>query len=464
MSIESKPCFSIDLLLFSFLSAYTEYDDFSGGKNMIIYTVKSGDSVYSIAREFNVPPTRIVTDNALANPSRLTVGQSLAILYPMETYTVKGGDTLNSIANATGASLGELWRNNPVLGGTANVYPGQVLNIRYPEQEYGEISTNGYVYPFVERAVLRRTLPYLTYLSIFSYGFKEDGTLLPPNGGDDEIIALAKEYGTVPILTLTSITEKGTFSSELVEKLLSSDDLLESVASELVRTAQEKGYGGIDLDFEYIPAQYAEVYASFAELLRNMLPDGFVVFTSLAPKTSADQRGLLYEGHNYRLIGESADRVLLMTYEWGYTYGPPLAVAPLPQVRRVIEYALTEIPAEKIFMGIPNYGYDWKLPYVRGESKAQSISNEEALRIAMERKAQIQYDELAQTPYFTYYAANGSGGVSEHVVWFDDVRSMNTKLRIINEYGLFGGGVWNVMKYFPGLWTVMNSLYKIRKQ
>ena len=110
-----------------------------------------------------------------------------------------------------------------------------------------------------------------------------------------------------------------------------------------------------------------------------------MIFTSLAPKTSAAQSGLLYEGHDYGRIGPTSDYVLLMTYEWGYTYGPPLAVAPKPQVRQVIEYALSEIPSSKIFMGIPNYGYDWTLPYVRGESKAQSLSNIEALRLAGEK-------------------------------------------------------------------------------
>lgn len=53
---------------------------------MTVYTVESGDSVYSIARKFGVPASRIVTDNELSNPSRLTVGQSIVILYPTETY------------------------------------------------------------------------------------------------------------------------------------------------------------------------------------------------------------------------------------------------------------------------------------------------------------------------------------------------------------------------------------------
>jgi len=109
---------------------------------MTVYTVESGDSVYSIARKFGVPASRIVTDNELSNPSRLIVGQSIVILYPTETYTVRGGDTLDAVSRRTGVSLNELWRNNPTLGGKSTVYPGQTLNIRYEVSPLGDVYTN----------------------------------------------------------------------------------------------------------------------------------------------------------------------------------------------------------------------------------------------------------------------------------------------------------------------------------
>ena len=142
-------------------------------------------------------------------------------------------------------------------------------------------------------------------------------------------------------------------------------------------------------------------------------------------------------------MGEAADYVLLMTYEWGYTYGPPMAVAPLNQVRRVVEYALTEIPSEKINLGIPNYGYDWPLPYERGVTKAQTIGNVQAVRIAVEQGAMIEFDELAKSPYF-HYILNSV----EHEVWFEDVRSLNAKFNLIKEYNLRGCGYWQIMQFF----------------
>jgi len=432
---------------------------------MQIYTVKSGDSIYSIAREFGTTPARIITDNELTDPGRLAVGQSLVILEPTQTYNVRGGDTLESISNLFGVSLTELWRNNPMLGGKTNIYPGQTLNISFEEPSLGEIAVNGYVYPFVDRDTLRKTLPYLTYLSIFSYGIREDGTLVPPTLDDSEIIAIAKEYDTVPLMMLTSLTERGTFSSELATRTMLNEAVSQTLAENAVRTMIEKGYGGIDVDFEYIEPAAREAYVRFVNQIREALPEegDYEIFVSLAPKTSDEMRGLLYEGHDYTGIGEAADRVLVMTYEWGYTYGPPMAVSPIRNVERVLDYAVSRIPADKIMMGIPNYAYDWPLPYVKGDTKADSMSNVMAVKLAIDKNAAIQYDEQSQTPYFTYFDRTANGPV-EHEVWFDDARSMDAKLRLMNEKDLYGGGVWNVMNYFPQLWTVMNQLYSLRKK
>ena len=149
----------------------------------------------------------------------------------------------------------------------------------------------------------------------------------------------------------------------------------------------------------------------------------------------------------------------LHPYEWGYTYGPPMAVAPLPNVRQVLDYAVGEIPPQKIYLGIPNYGYDWALPFRRGESKAQSISNQRAVELAVEYGAEIQFDRAAQAPWFNYTAQDGTA----HVVWFEDARSMSAKLRLIRDYGLHGAGYWNLMRPYPQGWTVLNALYDVEE-
>ena len=188
-----------------------------------------------------------------------------------------------------------------------------------------------------------------------------------------------------------------------------------------------------------------------------MNESGYMVSVALAPKTSADQPGLLYEGKDYGGLGAAADEVLLMAYEWGYTYGPAMAVAPLNKVRQVIEYALTEIPPEKINLGIPNYGYDWILPYVRGESRAVTIGHVEAVQIAIENDVSIQFDETAQSPYFTYIRDG-----KEHEVWFEDVRSLQAKFNLLKEYDLKGIGVWQIMRLFRAMWLLYADMFYVQ--
>jgi len=433
---------------------------------MKTYTVQAGDTVYSIARQNQTTPSRIIIDNQLENPDRLTVGQSLVLLYPTQTHTVRGGDTLFSIANRYNVSLTKLWQNNPFLEGGTYIYPGQTLNISYPDPPLGTVQVDGYAYPYIDRNVLRTTLPFLTYLSIFSHGIRTDGNLIPPTGGDEELIALALEYSTIPLLMLTSLGEDGTFSNELVNQVLTNEELQNRVIANTMNTVRSKGYGGVNVDFEFIPPEGAKQYPLFLQKLREELEkEDLVLLVSLAPKTSREQRGLLYEGHDYAAVGEAANLALLMTYEWGYTYGPPLAVSPLPEMQRVVDYGVTEIPPAKLLLGIPNYGYNWTLPYVRGESKAVSLSNVAALRLAGEKRAEIQFDSRAQTPFFTYYEYSSDQKKQlEHIVWFDDARSMDSKLRLVQQNGLSGIGVWNIMRNFPQLWLILNALYRIEKK
>ena len=255
---------------------------------------------------------------------------------------------------------------------------------------------------------------------------------------------------------LSTLTEEGRFDNQLAALVLNDMQVQDTLVENILYNMELRGYEVLDVDFEFVLPQDAQPYADFISRLRETLtPFGWPVIVALAPKTSADQPGLLYEGHNYQLLGEAADAVLLMTYEWGYTYGPPMAVAPLPNVRRVVEYALTEVPAEKILLGIPNYGYDWTLPFVQGESRATSISNQYAVTLAADNGVDISYDSQAQAPFFRYRDDMGR----EHEVWFEDARSIRAKLSLISRYGLRGAGYWNLMRPFPQNWLVLNSMF-----
>lgn len=378
---------------------------------MEIYVVKSGDSVDSIATQFQVPVESVIYNNQLVSPYRLAVGQALLVPSPSAAETLPG---------------------RPVFSG-------------------------GYAYPYIVPDILDETLPWLTGLYVFSYGFNTEGMLIPPYPDDAFMIDAAKKASVRPILTLTPRDADNAFNNVLIHEVINSPETTAVLVDNLVDTVLEKGFMGVDLDFEYILPQDRQPYVEFVRKVREAInATGYEVSVALAPKTSADQRGTLYEGKDYRGLGEAADSVLLMTYEWGYTYGPPMAVAPINEVRRVVEYAISEIQPDKINLGIPNYGYDWTLPFVQGQSRATAISLRYAVELAIENDAAIEFDQVAMSPFFRYT----KDGI-EHEVWFEDVRSLREKFALIDEYDLRGAVYWQIMRFFRPNWILLEDTFRI---
>ncbi len=426
---------------------------------MTIHVVKEGDTISSIAEQYGLSAERIIIENELPNPDRLLVGQSIGIRYPETTHTVVQGDTLFSIARQYEVDPNQILQNNPRVAADEFLVPGAVLVINYADNEIIDtVVFNGYAYTFIDRSVLRKTLPFLTYLSIFNYGFTPEGELVPAD--DEEMIAIAQEFGVAPIMVLAPMNAEGAFDTQIASAMFANPEAQTTLINNIVTTMQAKGYKGIDIDFEFILPSDRDAFINFIAAVNTRLDqEGLLTLVALAPKTSGEMTGLLYEAHDYPRIGAIADEVLLMTYEWGYTYGPPMATSPINNMRKVLEYGVSVIDPNKILMGVPNYAYDWPLPFIQGETAAESLGNQEAIERGVKYGVTILFDELAQSPY--YYYTNEEG--VQHVVWFDDVRSMNAKLRLIPEFGLQGGGVWQIMKFFPGLWNAAGSMFTIEK-
>lgn len=375
----------------------------------MVYIVSRGESVYEIAGKYNISLQEIIEDNGLSYPYQLVPGQALFLS----------------------------------VGG---------------ERTTGSLFVNGYAYPFIREEVLNTAVPALSSLTIFGYGFTREGRLVYAD--DEALLQAAEENRLTPVFLFSSLSESGNFSSENASYLFANEWLQDMLLQQILSVMLEKGYKSLDIDFEFIKPEDKEGFIGFIQKAVDLLhPYGLSVHVDLAPKTSAEQAGLLYEAHDYRRIGEIADTVLLMTYEWGYTYGPPMAVAPLDKVRQVVEYAVTEIDINKIYMGIPNYGYDWRLPFVRGTTKAETIGNEQAVQRAVQYGSEILYDEAAVSPYYYYTAADGAS----HVVWFENAVSIQAKLDLIREFGLRGAGYWNLMRPFTQNWRLLESEFVIYK-
>lgn len=424
---------------------------------MIIYTVKVGDSVYELAQRYGVTTNDIVSVNQLSNPDRLAIGQALIIPVNYFEHVVIAGESLYTISRKYGVPLEEVVGENPTLSNPSRIYPGQNVKIPGERPKIRTIEVNGYAFPNINDESLNESLSSLTFLSVFSYQVREDGSLVPIN--DTRLIRTAKDVNVGSFMVITNIGESGGFDSDLASSILYSSAVQDLLLDNIVSIMQSKGYIGLDIDFEYVYPSDRVAYNNFIERVTERLrPLGYVITTALAPKISGNQMGLLYEAHDYETHGRLVDHVIIMTYEWGYTYGPPMAVAPIDQVERVLKYAVSVIPSQKILMGMPNYGYDWMLPYQQG-SRATAISNLQAVNLAINNGAQIRFDTKAQAPYFYYYDASGR----RHVVWFDDARSVEARLKLIEKYNLGGASFWTINRLFRTNWAVLNSLYSVRK-
>lgn len=423
---------------------------------MQIHVVTAGQTLWSIGAQYGVAPGLLARFNGLTEPYRLSVGESLLILKPAQLYTVQPGDSVYSISQTFSLGRNELYRLNPGLSAQERLYPGQVLVTKLEDTPNYEAQLMGYAYPWVSGRVLRGILPYAQALAPFTYGFTETGELVRPD--DEQMRALAKDFGVTTLLHLSTLTEQGSFSAQRAGAVLENETARAALVRNTVREMRDGGFVGVDVDFEFLGKALAASYAAFLqELSQAVHTAGGYLMAAVAPKTSDTQPGVLYEGHDYAAIGKAVDQVLLMTYEWGYTYGPPMAVAPIDAVERVVRYAVSRIEPGKLLLGFPNYAYDWTLPYEAGLTRAVVIGNEAARQLAFDTRSEIQFDETAQTPWFSYTGMDGA----VHEVWFEDVRSSLAKFHLVKQYALRGLGYWNFMRPFTANFSLANAALRL---
>lgn len=418
------------------------------------YVVQRGDSLWAISNRFGVTIKDIVDANQLSDPSKLYISQVLTI--PVISHIVQSGETLWAIANRYGTTISAIVQANQ-LQNSGVIYIGQHLKI--PEAPKSMIEVNAYLTNVGQPGVttVAPLTQYFTYISPFSHSVQEDGSL--SSLGDDPILKIAHERNVAPLLVITNISGK-TFSSDRAAAILRNPPIQDTLIANILTVLKEKGYTGLNIDFEYVYPADRENYNHFLRKVVDRLhPGGYTVSTAVAPKVKADQAGLLYEAHDYAAHGEIVDFVVIMTYEWGWAGGKPWAIAPISEVRKVLDYAVTAIPHGKIIMGMPLYGRDWKIPWVQG-TFAKTVSPKEAVNLAAKYGVAISYNETYQSPFYRYTDESGQ----QHEVWFEDARSMQAKYDTVKEYKLRGLSYWVLGPSFPQNWPILGANFTIRKR
>ena len=420
----------------------------------VFHIVKPGESLWRIAQTYGTTVQSILQSNDIVNPSQIYPGELIVI--PALRHRVQPGESLWTIAQRYGVTLQDLIKVNNIENPSL-IYPGDILVI--PRSPRPPIEVNAYIYILGQEAapIVREVGEHLTYLSPFAYLIKEDGSLQPIE--DVPAIQAAEAENAVPMMAITNFTATAR-GENLASIVLNSPQIVERLLTNTINVMREKGYQGLNIDFENVLPSDREAYNRFLQRTVDRLhPLGFFVSTAVAPKTSETQAGLLYEAHDYAAHGRIVDFVILMTYEWGYRKGPPQAISPLNEIRRVLDYAVTQIPRNKIFFGFQIYARDWLIPHVAGQ-EAETFSNQEAIARAARYGAVIQYDTVAQSPFYRYTDEQGRN----HEVWFEDASSAQAKFNTVKAYNLRGISYWALGYPFPQNWVLLNDNFTIRKQ
>ncbi|KYC95156.1 LysM peptidoglycan-binding domain-containing protein [Heyndrickxia sporothermodurans] len=417
------------------------------------YIIQPGDNLWAIAQRFGTSVQAIAVANQLSNPIDISIGQVLFI--PIHYHTVRPGESLWSIAQAYNVNPSDITEVNHIAS-PYTLYIGQVLRIPERTRPFKEV--NAYITTLDASATenIHQLGRYFTYLAPFTYSIKEDGSLTELN--DTAVIRAARSEHVSPLLVVTNFVNQN-FNSDLAASLLRNQSVQDLLIQNLLSIMQEKGYNAVNFDFEYIYPEDRENYNSFlSRVVSQLHPQGFLVSTALAPKLTSEQKGILYEAHDYEAQGKIVDFIILMTYEWGWAGGRPWAIAPINEVKKVLDYAVTVIPRNKIMMGAPLYGRDWKIPWQEG-TLAKTVSPQRAIQLAQKYGATIEYNTTYQSPFFRYTDENGQ----QHEVWFEDARSAQAKFDVVNNYRLRGISYWVLGTPFPQNWFVQENNFKARK-
>ncbi|WP_248927070.1 LysM peptidoglycan-binding domain-containing protein [Paenibacillus hamazuiensis] len=417
---------------------------------MFIYTVRSGESLYSIAHKYRVSLEAVQSVNQLP-AGTLVPGQDLII--PTNHYIVQPGDSLYLIARMSYLSIQTIMTANGLNSYALTV--GQ--RIYLPPRSKAIADNLSFIVPTEPsevEALIRTYQSVSTYIAVFDYHISAEGELSQLD--DTFVIRTLRSHRIVPLATVTNLTAAG-FSAELASTVLNDAARRSRLVERIYRLMTNKHYGGVMIDFERVKGEDRETFTEFLRLLARRLKEGgYVTAVAVPPKTREDIPWML--GYDYRGIGAAVDLVFIMAYDWHEISTPPGPVAPIGAVRQTLGFAIERMDRRKILLGLPRYGYDWAAPFTNPANN-RAVSVQTAIQLAFRHRVPISYSVRDEQAYFSY--RNGQGRL--HQVWFENIRGRAAKLDLAVRLRIRGGGSWQLGLEFPQSSYLVNAFVQARK-
>ncbi|MCF8564298.1 LysM peptidoglycan-binding domain-containing protein [Alicyclobacillus tolerans] len=421
---------------------------------MEIHVVQEGESLFRVAQRYGVAMTSILQVNRLPSAS-LVPGQSMLIPNRFFSYIVMPGDTLFNIASQYGVSVNSVVALNPQVQ-TQNLIPGAIL--RLPAIQRQETMALGFlslIRPDIDQTNASSFGPYNTYIGLFGYGMDAGGSIVFPQ--DQPALSAIQQTTALPAAVFSNWTGV-TFSQAAVRFMLSNPSSRTQYISQMLNIVNSKGYRAVVIDFESLRASDSQGFEKFLQELSARLEPLYIpLIVAVMPVTSPQEaRRPLLQAYNYETIARYATYLMLMAYNWHWATAAPGPIAPLYQVEQTIQYALSVVSRQQLLLGMIRYGYDWRLPHYPQEA-AGVLGVQDAIAIAVQRSSPIRFDTASMSPWVYYTNAAGE----EHVIWFEDLRSVQLKLQLLLKYQLRGIAVWEMNQNFPQFIPLLLNNFRI---
>ncbi len=417
---------------------------------MFIYTVKPGDSLFSVASKYEVSMNTLRNANGLKETT-LVPGQDLVV--PTTRYIVQPGDSLYLISQMSFIPVQALREVNGLRSDALT--PGMRLTlparVKYPVENFSFLLLTT---PAESIEVIADSAPYNTYYGIFEHHILEGGWLSELD--DAAVIQASRNHHVAPLATITNLTATG-FSATLVSQILNNPEQRNRLVENIYTLVKTKNYAGATIDFELVREGDRDLYTGFLRSLNERLkPEGY--FLSVAVPAKSNDEAPWLRGYDYGGIGAVVDFVFIMTYDYHEASSDPGPVAPIGEVRRTVEYALSQMNRRKIVLGVARYGYDWTMADDSVIS-AKAVTASDAVHLAMRYSVPIQYSEVYQQPHFTYWDERGR----RHIVWFENSRGRAQKYKLVYDYRLRGVGAWQLGFEFPQSHVLLPHFFSVKK-
>lgn len=367
-----------------------------------MYTIQPGDTLYKIALRFQISLSSLLAANPGVDPNRLRIGQQIRI---------------------PGPSPGPEPALTRVVSGWIP-YWLQALAFQSVEN-----------HPKIFRSI-----------SPFWYAMTSSGDVLNlPNAEDSTILTYARAHGIAvnPLIT-------NSFDSELISAVLNDPVLRQRHVQNIVDKLVQMNYPGIDINYENLFVRDRELFVLFVQELKDALSAvSKQLIVSVHAKTDPMGAWSGAEAHDYVGIGQAADVVRVMGYDFHWQGSAPGSIAPADWVDAVLAYAVSTIPKNKIELGVPTYGYDWPQ-----DQTATSVTYGRAVATANQYNAPIILNALLG-PHYTYTDAAGIN----HEVWFVDALYFGTLLDLVNNYDIRGICIWHPGGEDPKIYDTINAKF-----